>query len=59
MNKPFQETLVGGLLERVKDGKPITSMEHTIETKTIVKFGVAILLTTIVVMAIKKFIFKA
>lgn len=59
MNKPFEDTLVGGLLGRVKDGKPITSMEHTIDTTTIVKFGAAILLTSIVIMAIKKFIFKA
>ena len=58
MTKPFTETLVGGILERVKDGKPVASMEHSIDTMTIVKFGVAILGTAILIIIIKKFVFK-
>lgn len=56
--KNFQDTLVGGILDRVKNGEPITTMDHTLEKATIVRLSLAFLSCVVVYFIIKKYIFK-
>ena len=58
MKKQFSETTVGKLIERFSNTGEIGSVETSIETKSLVLLGLVIVSSAIVIMALKKFVFK-
>ncbi|MEZ5047479.1 MAG: hypothetical protein R2831_10860 [Chitinophagaceae bacterium] len=58
MSKPFSETTLGKIFSNYADSGSIGSMEHSVDTGTIVKMGAILLGVGILFLAIKKFVFK-
>lgn len=58
MKKEFKDTTVGKLIERFSNTGEIGSVETTIETKSLILIGVVIVASAVVIMALKKYVFK-
>jgi hypothetical protein len=58
MAKEFKDTTLGKFIDRFSDTGEIGSMNHSIETKSILIFGAVVIGAGVVLMVIKKYIFK-
>lgn len=58
MDKRFEETTVGKLINRFADTGEMGTMNHTVSNGTVLKIGIAIVVAGLALFAIKKILFK-